>query len=68
MTKLEKIAMLKKLRELHEKMRPHVNDLEHECPANIKLILYVHKWINPWHAINDIEKMIYSVKKIKCGD
>lgn len=40
------------------KIAPYRNALKEDCPPHIKLILLVNKWINPWHALQDLEKEI----------
>ena len=31
---------------------------QNECPSNVQLVLMVNRWINPWHALTDLEKAI----------
>lgn len=40
------------------KIAPYRHKLKNECPPKIKLILMVNGWINPWHALQDLEKEI----------
>ena len=40
------------------KIAPYRNALKKDCPSHIQLILLVNKWINPWHALQDLEKEI----------
>jgi len=40
------------------KIAPHRHKLKNEVPPKIKLILMVNGWINPWHALQDLEKEI----------
>ena len=32
--------------------------IKEDCPAKVKLALLVNKWMNPWHAMQDLEKII----------
>lgn len=40
------------------KIAPYRHKLKNECPPKIKLILMVNGCINPWHALQDLEKEI----------
>lgn len=40
------------------KIAPYRNSQKHDCPKKIQFILYLNKWINPWHALQDLEKEI----------
>ena len=32
--------------------------IKDDCPAKVKLSMMVNKWMNPWHAMHDLEKVI----------
>lgn len=40
------------------KIAPYRNALKQDCPNHIKLILLVNRWVNPWHALTELEKEI----------
>ena len=40
------------------KIVPYRNSLKHDCPKKIQFILYLNKWINPRHALQELEKEI----------
>lgn len=40
------------------KIAPYRNALKQDCLKKIQFILYLNKWINPWHALQDLEKEI----------
>ena len=37
---------------------PYRHAIKEDCPAKVKLALLVNKWMNPWHAMQDLEKVI----------
>lgn len=37
---------------------PYRHSLKEDVPAKIRLMLAVNRWINPWHALQDLEKEI----------
>ena len=37
---------------------PYRHAIKEDCPAKVKLALMVNKWMNPWHAMQDLEKVI----------
>lgn len=39
-------------------MYPYRNARKEECPAKVQLILMVNRLINPWNALQDLEKVI----------
>lgn len=39
---------------------PYRHSIKEDCPAKVKLALMVNKWMNPWHAMQDMEKVIPS--------
>lgn len=32
--------------------------IKDDCPAKVKLAMMVNKWMNPWNAMQDLEKVI----------
>lgn len=40
------------------RIAPYRNALKQDCPHHVKLILLVNGWVNPWHALQDLEKEI----------
>ena len=32
--------------------------IKEDCPAKVKPAMMVNKWMNPWHAMQDLEKVI----------
>lgn len=46
---------------------PYRHAIKEDCPAKVKLALMVNKWMNPWHAMQDLEKVIpaKSLAKLK---
>ena len=43
---------------LYKLILPHRMAHQNECPANIQLVLMMNRWINPWHALTELEKTI----------
>ena len=43
---------------LYKIISPYKMTRQEECPANVKFILMINRWINPWHALQDLEKVI----------
>ena len=39
---------------------PYRHAIKEDCPAKVKLALMINKWINPWHAMTELEKVIPS--------
>lgn len=37
---------------------PYRHSLKQDVPAKIRLVLDVNNWINPWHALTELEKEI----------
>ena len=37
---------------------PYRDALKQDCPKKIQLILMVNRWINPWHALQELSKEI----------
>lgn len=37
---------------------PYRHAIKEDCPAKVKLALIANKWMNPWHAMQDLEKVI----------
>ena len=40
------------------RIAPYRDAMKQDCPAKIQLILAVNKWINPWHALQELEREI----------
>ena len=43
---------------LYTKLMPYRMAKKNETPSDIQFILLVNHWINPWHALQDLEKVI----------
>lgn len=43
---------------LYKLILPYRMALQNECPADVQLALMVNRWINPWHALTELEKAI----------
>lgn len=39
-------------------LAPYSHAIKDDCPAKVKLAMMVNKWMNPWHAMLDLEKVI----------
>lgn len=37
---------------------PYRNAIKEDCTAKVKLDLMVNKWMNQWHAMQDLQKVI----------
>ncbi len=38
---------------------------QNECPSDVQLVLMINRWINPWHACQDLEKIIPFKERLK---
>lgn len=43
---------------LYKKLHPYRDALEFECPADVKLVLLINRWHNPWVALQELSKSI----------
>lgn len=43
---------------MYAKIYPYRDAIKQDCPPKIQLILMINKWINPWHALQDLAKEI----------
>lgn len=58
---------LENAKKLYAVVAPHRMDHQNECPSDVQLVLMINRWINPWHACQDLEKIIpfKELQKIK---
>lgn len=53
-----------KAENLYRMLHPYRMARKEECPAKVSLVLMINRWINPWHALQDLEKVIpFNVRK-----
>lgn len=50
--------LIERAKTLYRKLYPYRDALEFECPADVKLALFINKWPNPWCAIQGLSKSI----------
>ena len=62
MTEEERIDLATRAKAMIERMKPFKDAHEDEVPADIKLVLLINKWMNPWAAINELEKIVFKFK------
>lgn len=43
---------------IYKKIVPYRMARKCDCPGSVQLILMINKWINPHHALQDLEKVI----------
>lgn len=58
MNEEERIDLVTRAKAMLERMKPFKDAYEDEVPADIKMVLLINKWMNPWAAINDLEKIV----------
>ena len=56
---------LEKAKKLYAIVAPHRMDHQNECPSDVQLVLMINRWINPWHACQDLEKIIPFKERLK---
>lgn len=58
---------LEKAKNLYAIIAHNCMDHQNECPSDVQLVLMINRWINPWHACQDLEKIIpfKELQKIK---
>ena len=53
-----------KAENLYKIISPYRMAKQEDCPASVKFILMINRWINTWHALQDLEKVIpFNVRK-----
>ena len=58
---------LENAKKLYAIVAPHRMDNQNESPRDVQFVLMINRWINPWHACQDMEKIIpfKELQKIK---
>ncbi len=52
-------------KEMADRLRPFVMARENECPAWAKLVLLLNGWMNPWSAVNELERLSFRNREKK---
>lgn len=58
MTEEERTDLVNRAKAMIERMKPFKDAHEDETPDDIKIVLLINKWMNPWAAINELEKIV----------
>ena len=45
---------IEKAKKLYAIIAPHRMDHQNECPSDVQLVLMINRWINPWHACQEL--------------
>lgn len=62
MTEEERIDLVTRAKAMIERMKPFKDAHEDEVPSDIKMVLLINKWMNPWAAINELEKIVFKFR------
>ena len=52
-------------KEMTDRLRPFVMARENECPAWAKFVLLLNGWMNPWAAVNELERLSFRNREKK---
>jgi hypothetical protein len=55
-------------KEMADRLRPFVMARENECPAWAKFVLLLNGWMNPWAAVNELERLSFRNRKRRTSD
>ncbi len=47
-----------KAEDLYKKIVPYRMSRKCDCPGSVQFILMINRWVNPHHALQDLEKVI----------